>query len=284
MVVDLATSYSRAPPRRQPRRWWSSWSRTTAARNETPRPPLPARSDGKHGRHWGRLEDSSTSKSVLASQRLRDRLDARQRRGRTAAPSAQPRCASTDLLEMSAGDHARRERHFVYSPQDVERFTSAGGYTPLLAGDVGIPPDVNAAILDVQERVARSAFGESWRQHVRPISFQITSMGAGNDRGNHTDPTPQGDFIASYTASGSCSVRLDHVAGEAPEAASPLNNRRAGVKMLLRRQEAGCFYGIRDESRTAPAMHRIEAHDRGHVSVTYRFVYTAAQSSHLAPG
>ena len=237
--------------------------------------PDPAR-DGRFGRTWGFLPSQSLSYRVLSSNALSTwiRRPIHIPRPGAVASSTNSRSASS-LLEFGGGtDNATwDERQLILDECDRWRFTSTR-YNPVLFNEAFIPDDVRTALLDVSETIAYSAFGIRWRNRVRLVSVQVTSMAPSTFRGDHVDLPDQGDFIGTYTAQGSCVVGIECAPDETPSPAAlaQLSSRRH--KPQIRRiQDPGCFYSIRDASRDKPTEHCAAALEEGRIAITYRFNY-----------
>ena len=118
--------------------------------------------------------------------------------------------------------------------------------------------------------VASAQYGDTWRKVVTPLSIQVTKMPAGNVRGDHEDLPQQGDFIATYTASGSGTINIERTLAEERARRKSICKRHTKRSQIRRHQKVGSFYGICAESRWN-CKHGVQASGAGRVSLTYRF-------------
>jgi hypothetical protein len=168
-------------------------------------PPKSGRDDAdKYGRLWYELGPRQSARRVLESPLFLEWVR------RPVNPSGR----GGGILEPGNTDVTRTERQLLFSEEDAWRFESGAGYHPMLISEAAIPTAIYAALMYVHDQTAGHAYGPGWRTRVRGISIQITQMDPGDDRGDHNDSEKQGEFIASYTAQGSCDIRLCYAAAE----------------------------------------------------------------------
>ena len=238
-------------------------------------------SDHVHGRMWSSISPSQSCVTVLSSEEFLNWLDTPQQLPRPGASSAVRRAgARSHLLEhstrLSEGKRevdlslVRMERQFVFRAGDQCHFRKVGGYSPLVFNEVDMPSHIRAAIIKVQEIVASAQYGDTWREVVTPLSIQVTKMPAGNVRGDHEDLPQQGDFIATYTASGSGTINIERTLAEERARRKSICKRHTKRSQIRRHQKVGSFYGICAASRWN-CKHGVQASGAGRVSLTYRF-------------
>ena len=171
----------------------------------------------------------------------------------------------------------------MFRAEDMPRFRSGAGYQPLLIAEAAIPADLYAALISIRDMTASHAYGPEWRTVVRELSVQITRMQPGDDRGDHNDPVNQGEFISSYTAQGSCDIRLCYTTAESPPVGAPRSVKSPHRQQMVRRQEAGWYYSMRGLSLGSGTYHGVCAHAQGRLSVTFRFAAIAADAPSASP-
>ena len=172
----------------------------------------------------------------------------------------------------------------MYRAEDMPRFRSGAGYQPLLIAEAAIPADLYAALISIRDMTASHAYGPEWRTVVRELSVQITRMQPGDDRGDHNDPVNQGEFISSYTAQGSCDIRLCYTTAESPPVDAPRSVKSPHRQQMVRRQEAGWYYSMHGLSLGSGTYHGVCAHAQGRLSVTFRFAAVAADAPSASSG
>lgn len=232
--------------------------------------PLPrsGRDDAdSYGRLWYELGPRQSARRVLESPVFLEWVR------RPVNPSGR----GGGILEPGNTDVTRTERQLLFSAEDAWRFESGARYRPMLISEAAIPTEIYAALMYVHDQTAGHAYGPGWRTRVRGISIQITQMDSGDDRGDHNDSEKQGEFIASYTAQGSCDIRLCYATAEPKPADAPHSARPPYPPQMVRGQSAGCYYSMRGPSLAKGIYHGVRAHAEGRLSVTFRFVSIAAE-------
>ena len=228
---------------------------------------MPQQADNGPGRLWDRLGERFSAVRVLSSD-LSSWLDS----SPTASASVRSR---SGVLEHGDLDGTYMERQLLFDGVDAAPFMGAGGYRPFRLSEIDVPPRLLAAMLSVRDRIASARFGSDWASRVRPLSIQPTRMQPNADRGDHNDLRRQGTFIGSYTAQGSCLIRMCYTREEITAGVPPDDAPRSAVSphlpQLVRRQNVGYFYTMDGPSLEQGIYHGVRAGPEGRISLTFRF-------------